>query len=260
MGTNEIDNQTENASMALIKAGEIAASPRAYHPSCKTYRKRSLVSTIMSLSFGVLYIVHFDNMHIPLGLGMLSPQLPLTFINRKHKDRINNIEILGRLGPLCSPMHLDGLVRACLDRHDNVLRLALARRCLRRNTCLSPHMRNLARVSESRARSYISSMELWRAWAQTARCTETGRCDESCFDYINLHGFICLRRKFHCKIILLKVLSMRLIPHLKLKHTTVCNLIVFNNRFICPSTINSERLDYILALAPAWRNDVQWVQ
>jgi hypothetical protein len=41
----------------------------------------------MSLSFGVLYIVHFDNMHIPLGLGMLSPQLPLTFINRKHKDK-----------------------------------------------------------------------------------------------------------------------------------------------------------------------------
>jgi hypothetical protein len=50
---------------------------------------------------------------------------------------------------------------------------------------------------------------------------------------------------------------VRLIPHLKLKHTTVCNLTVFDNGFICPSTVNSVTGLYLSTCT--WCNDVQWV-
>lgn len=54
-------------------------------PLTRTAALCSLVSAIMSHPFGVLYIVRFDNTRIPLGTGTLSPQLPLTFVNRKRK-------------------------------------------------------------------------------------------------------------------------------------------------------------------------------
>jgi hypothetical protein len=83
----------------------------------------------MSLSFGILYAMRFDNMlsmyRASPGSGLryvvlcpLSHQLPLTSHSTgSAKDR--NSHILERLGPH-APGYLLRLVRACLHRHDNV--------------------------------------------------------------------------------------------------------------------------------------------
>jgi hypothetical protein len=154
----------------------------------------SLISAIMSLSSGVLYIVCFDNMRILLDPGTLSPQLPLTFVNRKRKDRISYIEILGRLGPLRSLMHLAGLVHTCLARCDNPSSGSGAQVSPAKHMPLSAHAERGPRIGITCQVVYFV-LVLWRGWVQTAHCTETCGHDESCSDSVNLHGFICLCRK-----------------------------------------------------------------
>ena len=110
-------------------------------PLTRTAALYSLVSALMSLSYGILYIIRFGNMRSmyrasrwaevnvlsrPAGWFLIA----ISLINLSHiiggsKDR--NGHLLERLGLASFAWSLARLVRACVRRCDNVVRLAHGR-------------------------------------------------------------------------------------------------------------------------------------
>ena len=123
-------------------------------PLTRTAALCSLVSVLMSLSFGIVCIVRFDSMrsmyrasrwaevrltpptHSPLNSDSPPP-------TGSTEDR--NGHILERLGPTRSPWNLESLVCVCLHCHHNVLRLAHASG--ETHASLSPHAELGPRIS-----------------------------------------------------------------------------------------------------------------
>ena len=110
-------------------------------PLTRTAALGSLVSALMSLSYGLMYIIRFGNMRsmyrasrwaevnilsCPAGWFLIAISLiHLSHIIGGSKDR--NVHLLERLGLASFAWSLACLVRACVRHCDNVVRLAHGR-------------------------------------------------------------------------------------------------------------------------------------
>ena len=105
-------------------------------PLTRTAALCSLVSALMSLSFGIVYIVRFDNMRSMYRASRWAEVCPkLSLVNSRSSSHLScigssedrNGDILERLGAARATQRLARVVGARLRRCDYVLRLAYRR-------------------------------------------------------------------------------------------------------------------------------------